>query len=123
MRALAIANGTATVSTNALRIATIALYATITGGIYLAVQGLISLFSSYNSTTKETAEKQDLLKDSADAYKSSVSQLKGEIDMEISSLAKLIKGHGDESGKVQELNQNTVMRWATIRVPPSGTTY
>lgn len=105
MRALAIANGTATVSTNALRIATIALYATITGGIYLAVQGLISLFSSYNSTTKETAEKQDLLKDSADAYKSSVSQLKGEIDMEISSLAKLIKGHGDESGKVQELNQ------------------
>ena len=85
MRALAIANGTATVSTNALRIATIALYATITGGIYLAVQGLISLFSSYNSTTKETAEKQDLLKDSADAYKSSVSQLKGEIDMEISS--------------------------------------
>lgn len=105
MRALAITNGTAAVSTNALRIATVALYATITGGIYLAVQGLISLFFSYGSATKEAAGKQDLLKDSADAYKNSVSQLKGEMDMEISSLAKLIKGHGDESGKVQELNR------------------
>ena len=105
MRTLAIANGTAAVSTNALRIATVALYATITGGIYLAVQGLISLFFSYGSATKEAAGKQDLLKDSADAYKNSVSQLKGEMDMEISSLAKLIKGHGDESGKVQELNR------------------
>lgn len=105
MKALTVANGTATVSTNALRIATIALYAAITGGLYLAVQGLISLFSSFSSATEETAEKQDLLKDSTDAYKSSVSQLKGEMDMEISSLAQLIKSHGDESGKVQELNR------------------
>lgn len=102
---LALANGTATASTIALRIATVALYATITGGLYLAVQGLISLFSSYSSTAEDTFGKQDLLKESTDAYKNATSQLKGELDMEISSLANLIKSHGNESGKVQELNR------------------
>lgn len=105
MKLLSATNVTATVSTRALRVATIALYATYTGGLYLAVEGLISLFSNLGQQADETAGKQNLLKDSIDAYKNSVSQIKGELDMEISSLASLIRSHGDATEKVDELNR------------------
>lgn len=129
MKLLALANGTATVSATALRIATVALYATLTGGLYLAVQGLISLFSSYGSAAEDTAGKQNLMKESTDAYKSAASQLKGELDMEISTLATLIKSHGDETGKVAELNRKygealgyhkSAAEWYDVLIRKSG---
>lgn len=102
---LTAATGTATVSTRALTAATLALGAVYTAGLSLAIYAVSQALFGTADASDNAAKKQDLLKDSTDAYKSSVSQIKGELDLEISSLANLIKGHGDESGKVQELNR------------------
>ncbi len=96
---------TATAGTWALTAAVTALYAALTLGISLIITGLVSLFASMGDEAEETAESVDILKESTDAFKNSASNAKAELDMEISTLASLIKQNKEAAKKVEELNR------------------
>lgn len=126
---LTAATGTATLSTKALTTATVALYAAYTMGISLAIYAVCQALFGVSEAAGQATGKQDLLKESADAYISSASQAKAGIDMEVSALASLIKSHGDEAGKVGELNRKygealgyhkTAAEWYDVLIRKSG---
>ncbi len=94
-----------TAATGSLTAATVALTAAYTLGLSLVIMGIASLFTSTGDAAEEAARKQDILKESTEVFKSAVANVKGEIDMEISALRQLIKNHGDETDKVEELNR------------------
>lgn len=94
-----------TAATGSLTAATVALTAVYTMGLSLVIMGIASLFTSTGDAAEEAARKQDILKESTEVFKSAVANVKGEIDMEISALRQLIKNHGDETDKVEELNR------------------
>ena len=104
-RLLAASSWTATAGVKALRIATAALYATLTLGISAIITGLISLFSSLGDSAEESSEKIDHLKDASEQFTTNVAETRAAIDMEIASLRSLIAASADESQKVEELNR------------------
>lgn len=84
----------------------------ISTGIGAAIAALAFALEKLLGTSDNTSEAVDRLSDSekslkqaTEAYTSTAADAKAGMDMEISSLAQLIKSHGDESGKVQELNR------------------
>lgn len=126
---LTAATGAATASTRALTAATLALGAAYTAGLSLAIYAIYDALFGTAKAADSAAAKQDLLKESTEAFKNSASQLKGELDMEISSLATLIKSHGDETGKVTELNRKygealgyhkSAAEWYDVLIRKSG---
>lgn len=70
-----------------------------------AIEKLLNTAYSISPSIDRLSASERFLKESTEAYTTAVSQAKAGIDMEISSLAHLIRSHGDESGKVQELNR------------------
>lgn len=102
---LAATTGSATASTWALNTAVTALYATLTAGLYLAVEAIIMLFVSLGDEAEDAAEDVDILKSSTDAFTNATSDVKAEIDVEIASLKGLIDAHSDTSKEVDKLNQ------------------
>ena len=58
-RMLTAATGAATVSTTALRVSVVGLYAAMTGGLYLAIEGLIALWTSLTSAHDKAADSAD----------------------------------------------------------------
>lgn len=94
-----------TVATGSLTAATVVLTAAYTMGLSLAIMGIASLLSSVGDKAEDAAQKQDILKDSTEAFTTTASELKGKIDMEIAALSALIKAHGDETDIVEELNR------------------
>ena len=95
---------TATAGTWALTAAVTALYAAATLGASVIITGLVSLFSDTGEEAAGAADNVDLLKESTDAMKHSASNAKAAIDMEITSLRKLIKEHGNDKDAVDKLN-------------------
>lgn len=110
----------ATVSVKALTIATAALYTVLTAGIAAAIMGLVALFNRLSNSTKEAKEGLNEVDDATKAYNDAVVQARTAIAKEIVELEKLIKSHGSETQKVQELNdkygenfgyRNTAKEW------------
>ena len=104
-RLLSAAGYTAAAGTRALTIATTALYATLTMGLSVVITALVGLFSRLGRRAEEASDGVDLLKDSTDAYRDTLSSTKADLDLEIVSLRRLIDSHGDAKKKVEELNQ------------------
>ena len=96
---------TAAGGTLALSVAVTALYAALTLGISVVITGLISLFGLMGDEAEDTAESVDQLKESEDAFSNASSNMKAELDVEISRLASLIHNHENASKKVSELNK------------------
>lgn len=94
-----------TAATGSLTAATVALSAAYTMGLSLVIMGIASLFTSTGDAAEEAAQKQDILKESTEAFTSAVTDVKGQIDLEIATLQQLIKNHGDETDMVEELNR------------------
>lgn len=94
-----------TAVTGSLTAATVALTAAYTMGLSLVIMGIASLFASTGDAAEEAAQKQDILKESTEAFTSAVTDVKGQIDLEIATLQQLIKNHGDETDMVEELNR------------------
>lgn len=94
----------ATAGTWALNAAVAALYATLTFGISVVISIVVKLFGAMGDEAEEAGGKVGLLKDANDEFKRTVSDVKAEIDLEIVSLSDLIRQHGNEAAKVEELN-------------------
>lgn len=127
-RMLTASTGTATVSTWALNTAVAALYATLTLGLSVVITGLVSLFSSLGHKAEEAGASVDDFQEATDAFKRSVSDTKAELDMEIASLAELIRSQKDAGDKVDALNSRygeafgqhkTAAEWYSVLVTKS----
>jgi myosin heavy subunit len=119
---LAASGYTATAGTAALTIAVTALYAALTMGISLVVTGLISLFSSMGDEAKDASQDVDILKESTDAFSNASSNVKAEIDMEVSALASLINNHKSTSKKLMSSTKSMARVSAIIARLRNGTT-
>ena len=69
-----------------------------------ALEKLLGTSDKASTSVGDLSASEQSLKQSTDAYAAAASDAKVGIDMELAALKKLISGHGDESGKVQELN-------------------
>ena len=101
---LAKAGYTAAAGTTAMNLAVTALYATLTMGATLAVQGLVALFTKLGNKGKEAAGSIDVLSDAQKAYTDSSMNVRLELAEETAKLESLIKGKQDASRAVSELN-------------------
>lgn len=70
-----------------------------------ALEKLLGTADDTSASLRDLSASEQSLKQSTEAYTSAASDAKAGIDMELAALKKLIAGHGDESGKVQELNR------------------
>ncbi len=105
LRLLSAAYGTATVGAGALTAATIALYTALTGGIYLAITGLIALYNKWTGAADEAADSTNKLDDCTDEYTRAATNAKVQIDSDIKALGELIKSKEDTTEAVQHLNE------------------
>lgn len=103
-RMLASAGYTAAAGTTALKVAVAALYATITLGISLAIQGLIELFSALSRKSKEAAGDISEVDDATDAYRKTAAEMRGELAKECVELEDLIKKKKQTADSVKNLN-------------------
>ena len=104
-RILSISGYTAAGGTLALSAAVTVLYGALTMGLSVVITGIISLFTNMGDEAEDTAESVDQLKESEDAFSQASSNMKAELDLEISRLASLIHNHENASKKVSELNK------------------
>lgn len=104
-RILSISGYTAAGGTLALSAAVTVLYGALTMGLSVVITGIISLFTNMGDEAEDTAESVDQLKESEDAFSNASSNMKAELDVEISRLASLIHNHENASKKVSELNK------------------
>nr|DAU40712.1 MAG TPA: Putative tail length tape measure protein [Caudoviricetes sp.] len=104
-RILSISGYTAAGGTLALSAAVTVLYGALTMGLSVVITGIISLFTNMGDEAEDTAESVDQLKESEDAFSQASSNMKAELDVEISRLASLIHNHENASKKVSELNK------------------
>ena len=102
---LAAAGIRAAAGTTALRVAVTALYAAMSLGLTLAIQGVITLITRLVGKTREAAEGMDAMKEANEAYKSAASNAKAEIDTEIAALKNLIDSGKDTTEAIQHLNE------------------
>ena len=104
-RILSISGYTAAGGTLDLSAAVTVLYGTLTMGLSVVITGIIGLFTNMGDEAEDTAESVDQLKESEDAFSQASSNMKAELDVEISRLASLIHNHENASKKVSELNK------------------
>lgn len=104
-RILSMSGYTAAGGTLALSAAVTVLYGALTMGLSVVITGIISLFTNMGDEAEDTAESVDQLKESEDAFSQASSNMKAELDVEISRLASLIHNHENASKKVSELNK------------------
>ena len=104
-RILSISGYTAAGGTLALSAAVTVLYGALTMGLSVVITGIIGLFTNMGDEAEDTAESVDQLKESEDAFSQASSNMKAELDVEISRLASLIHNHENASKKVSELNK------------------
>ena len=104
-RILSMSGYTAAGGTLALSAAVTVLYGALTMGLSVVITGIISLFTNMGDEAEDTAESIDQLKESEDAFSQASSNMKAELDVEISRLASLIHNHENASKKVSELNK------------------
>ena len=102
---LATSGYTAAGGTVALALAVTALYTALTMGLSVVITAVIGLFSSVGDEAEDAAEGVDHLKESEDAFSQTSSNVRAELDLEISRLASLIHNHENASKKVSELNK------------------
>lgn len=114
--------------TRALTAAVAALWAALTMGISLIITGIISLFHSFSDSAEDAAGSIEEVDEATQAYNDAVGSARGEIAKEIVDLEHLIKQHGDETKKIQELNaaygesfgyHNTAKEWYDILINKS----
>lgn len=101
---LGAASGGAAVSVTALRVATVALYAALTMGISLAIQGIITLVTKLSSSSSAAAGALGETEEATSAYKDAASAARAEIAKDIVAIEDLVKSKGQEGEKVAELN-------------------
>ena len=104
-RILSISGYTAAGGSLALSAAVTVLYGALTMGLSVVITGIIGLFTNMGDEAEDTAESVDQLKESEDAFSQASSNMKAELDVEISRLASLIHNHENASKKVSELNK------------------
>lgn len=104
-RILSISGYTAAGGTLALSAAVTVLYGALTMGLSVVITGIISLFTNMGDEAEDTAKSVDQFKESEDAFSQASSNMKAELDVEISRLASLIHNHENASKKVSELNK------------------
>ena len=102
---LAAAGIRAAAGTTALRVAVTALYAAMSLGLTLAIQGVITLITRLVGKTREAADGMDTLTEANEAYKSAASNAKAEIDTEIAALKNLMDQGKDTTDAIQKLNE------------------
>lgn len=94
----------AAAGTMALKVATAALYATLTLGISLAIEGLILAFSKLSKAGKDAAEEIDTAGDAQRAYQDASLDVRISLAEETLKLEELIKKKKDASQAVSDLN-------------------
>ena len=104
-RMLGAAGITAAAGTTALRVAVTALYATMTLGLSLAIQGVITLITNLTGSARDAADGMDELKEANEAYKNAAGQAKAEIETEIAALKRLMEQGEDTKDAIQRLNE------------------
>ena len=102
---LAAAGYQAAAGTTALKVAVVGLYAAMTLGLSLAIQGVITLVSKLATASDEAAGDVEQLDDAAEAYKRTSSEMRAELAQEAVTLENLIKKKKQTADKVSELNQ------------------
>lgn len=114
--------------TRALTAAVTALWAALTLGISLIITGIIALFNNLSGSANDAADAIEEVDEAQQAYNNAVGEARGEIATEIVELEHLIKSHGDETKKIQELNaaygesfgyHNTAKEWYDILINKS----
>lgn len=103
-RILGASSTSAVASVTALRVATAALYATMTLGLSLAIQGVITLFTRLTSASSGAASGLKEADEATSAYRDAAASARAEIAKEIVEIEGLIKAKAEESAKVTELN-------------------
>lgn len=104
-RMLGAAGITAAAGTTALRVSVAALYATMTLGLSLAIQGIITLVTNLTGRAREAADGMNELKEANEAYKNAAGQAKAEIETEIAALKRLMEQEEDTADAVRHLNE------------------
>lgn len=103
-RILGASSTSAVASVTALRVATAALYATMTLGLSLAIQGVVTLFTRLTSASSGAASGLKEADEATSAYRNAAASARAEIAKEIVEIEGLIKAKAEESAKVTELN-------------------
>lgn len=103
-RLLGASSTAAVTSVTALRVATAALYATMTLGLSLAIQGVVTLFARLTSASSGAASGLREADEATSAYRGAAASARAEIAKEIVEIEGLIKAKAEESAKVTELN-------------------
>lgn len=103
-RILGASSTSAVASVTALRVATAALYATMTFGLSLAIQGVVTLFTRLTSASSGAASGLREADEATSAYRDAAASARAEIAKEIVEIEGLIKAKAEESAKVTELN-------------------
>ncbi len=104
-RILGASSAAAAGSVTALKVATAALYATMSLGLSLAIQGVISLFNRLTSATSSAAGGMKEADEATSAYKDAAAAARAEVTKEIVEIEALIKSKSLEGDKVRELNE------------------
>lgn len=104
-RILGVSELTAATATGALRAAIVALQMTMTMGLAVAIQLVVSLLSNLFNKSKDTAEGVESVSKAQDAYRDAAGKARAEIAADIVALEDLIKHKGREGDMVAELNR------------------
>ena len=122
-RLLAAAGYQAAAGTTALKVATTALYATLTMGLSLAISAVIELITRLTGRSKDAAGALGEANEASEAFAETSKTARGEIAMYQVRLEDIIKHHKNDASAVRELNEkygesfgyyNTAESWYKI---------
>ena len=118
-----------TAATGSARIATIALQATLTLGLSLAIQAVITLIQHLTQRKREEREATEALSDADDSYAQTLVDAKSRMSVLIAELRSFNGSRDEEKAKVDELNSvygdtfgtyQTVKDWYDVLIARSG---
>ena len=118
-----------TAATGSARIATIALQATLTLGLSLAIQAVITLIQRLTQRKREEREATEALSDADDSYAQTLVDAKSRMSVLIAELRSFSGSKDEEKAKVSELNSvygdtfgtyQTVKDWYDVLIARSG---
>lgn len=118
-----------TAATGSARIATIALQATLTLGLSLAIQAVITLIQRLTQRKREEREATEALSDADDSYAQTLVDAKSRMSVLIAELRSFSGSKDEEKAKVDELNSvygdafgtyQTVKDWYDVLIARSG---
>lgn len=92
----------ATAASTALKVAIRGAF--IATGIGAAIAGITALVEHLTKSTDDAVDSVDALSSANNAYQATASSVKGKIDVEIASLANLVKSHKEDDDMVKRLN-------------------